>query len=75
MIFNVLLTLLWLSGAIYVFAMLRAARAKGQSPRAAAPTRGPTRSQSPPVRPTGLSPVGCAGGGEALLTLLAVFER
>jgi len=30
MIVNVLLTLLWLSGAAYVFAMLRAARAKGQ---------------------------------------------
>jgi hypothetical protein len=30
MIVNVLLTLLWLSGAVYVFAMLRAARAKGQ---------------------------------------------
>ena len=30
MIVNGLLTLLWLSGAIYVFAMLRAARAQGQ---------------------------------------------
>jgi hypothetical protein len=29
MIVNVLLTLLWLSGVVYVFAMLRAARAKG----------------------------------------------
>src|SRR6516164_4266209 len=30
MIVNVLLTLLWLSGAVYIFATLRAARAKGQ---------------------------------------------
>ena len=30
MIVNVLLTLLWLSGAVYLVAMFRAARAKGQ---------------------------------------------